>query len=105
MRKAAEQGIALAQNYLGEYYISGKGCTKDYNTGFIWIKKAADQGYANAMYSLALCYYNGIGTSKDMYHAASWAKKAADKGVKDAQELYRKAENEQPREPQLIQLP
>ena len=43
-RKAAEQGYAEAQNYLGRCYYFGYGVSKDYNQAKYWYRKAAEQG-------------------------------------------------------------
>ena len=40
-RKAAEQGEALAQFYLGECYFNGRGVPQDFATGINWYTRAA----------------------------------------------------------------
>jgi TPR repeat protein len=47
-KKAAEQGDALAQYYLGVMYDKGKGVTRDAKEAARWYRKAADQGHASA---------------------------------------------------------
>lgn len=51
-RKAADQGKASAQYFLGLMYINGSGVNQDYNQAIKWIRKAAEQGYVKAQSSL-----------------------------------------------------
>lgn len=48
MKRAAEAGLASAQNNLGLFYMSGIGVEPDYEAGMEWFRKAADQGYDSA---------------------------------------------------------
>jgi TPR repeat protein len=43
-RKAADQGYAEAQTYLGTMYQDGQGVPKDDVEAVKWYRKAADQG-------------------------------------------------------------
>ncbi|NOR73090.1 MAG: hypothetical protein GQ467_04385 [Mariprofundaceae bacterium] len=47
-KKAADQGHASAQYYLGVMYDKGKGVTRDDKEAAKWYRKAADQGHASA---------------------------------------------------------
>ena len=49
MKRAAEAGLASAQDNLGLFYMSGIGIKADYQTGMEWFRKAADQGYDSAI--------------------------------------------------------
>ena len=60
-RKAAEQGLAKAQNTLGWMYNVGKGTVKDEAEGVKWYRRAAEQGYAKAQRNLGFAYINGTG--------------------------------------------
>ena len=51
-RKAAEQGDATAQCYLGCDVRSGHGVEQDDEQAVFWYRKAAEQGDANAQYNL-----------------------------------------------------
>ncbi len=84
-RKAADQGLADAQNSLGDCYATGKGVTQDYIAAVLWYRKAADQGLADAQYRLGYCYAEGKGIAQNYTAAASWYRKAADQGLADAQ--------------------
>jgi uncharacterized protein len=46
--KAADQGDADAQFYLGCMFYYGRGVAQDYKQALDWYLKAADQGYAPA---------------------------------------------------------
>ena len=72
-RKAAEQGLAQAQNKLGYLYLDGKGVPKDEKKAVEWIRKAAEQGnYANGQDSLGEMYRDGRGVPQDNIRAYMW---------------------------------
>ena len=52
IHKAAEQGFAEAQRYLGVMYILGKGINRNYDKGVYWLRMAARQGHSNAQLAL-----------------------------------------------------
>lgn len=74
-RKAAEQGDAEAQYYLGFSYHM-----KDQAEAHKWIRKAAEQGLADAQLLLAGDYRVGLGVTKDYAEAVKWYRKAAEQG-------------------------
>ena len=88
--KAAKQGDAEAQFYLGLCYHNGDGVEKDLSEAVKWYRKAADQGDALAQYNLGICYDNGYGVEKDLSEAVIWFRKAAVQGVAKAQDMLRK---------------
>ncbi|MBQ7249238.1 MAG: sel1 repeat family protein, partial [Deltaproteobacteria bacterium] len=51
-RKAAEQGMAVAQYNLGLMYDHGRGVPKDEGQAMEWYRKAAEQGHAEAQQAL-----------------------------------------------------
>ena len=51
--KAAEQGSAEAEYWLGNAYLNGYGTEQNVLKGTEWLKKAADQGVAGAKQLLA----------------------------------------------------
>ncbi|MDE4699657.1 tetratricopeptide repeat protein, partial [Klebsiella pneumoniae] len=55
-RKAADQGDATAQFFLGFAYATGEGVRQDKQTAVEWYRKAADQGYAKAQFLLGVAY-------------------------------------------------
>lgn len=78
VRKAADQGEARAQYFMGLMYIEGTGVIKDAVEAVKWYRKAADQGYANAQNSLGIAYKTGAGVIKDQAEGVRWFRKAAD---------------------------
>ena len=84
-RKAAEQGDAEAQFYLGLCYSNGDGVAKDLKEAAKWWRKAAEQGEAAAQYNLGVCYSNGNGVAKNYQEAVKWYRKAAEQGMAEAQ--------------------
>jgi TPR repeat protein len=96
LRKAAEQGLAVAQGALGNLYENGRGVPQDYAQAILWYRKAAEQGYAPSQSSLGLAYYYGQGVPQDYAQAALWYRKAAEQGLDSAQftlgDLYYKGQ-------------
>jgi TPR repeat protein len=61
IRKAAEQGNAVAQNNLGWAYERGKGVPRDLNEAVRLYRLAAKQGNANGQNNLGRAYAAGKG--------------------------------------------
>src|SRR5882762_2102412 len=76
LRRAAEQGDAIAQLKLGIRYDGGLGVPQNYVLAASWYRKAADQGLAAAQYNLGVSYQQGQGVSRDFAQAAAWYRKA-----------------------------
>jgi hypothetical protein len=77
-RPLAEQGNAVAQFYLGNMYLRGKGVPHDYAEARKWLRGAADQGYPRAQLFLGLMYGQGdAGVAQDYVQAYMWLKLAA----------------------------
>ena len=76
-REAAAQGVAEAQNKLGDCYYYGIGVAKDEAEAVKWYRKAAEQGLGAAQNSLGFCYYMGAGVAKDEAEAVKWYRKVA----------------------------
>ncbi len=85
IRKAANQGLADAQKFLGILYVNGQGVPQDYAEAAKWYRKAADQGNASAQYSLGFMYNRGLGVPRDPVQAELWRRKAAEQGYELAQ--------------------
>lgn len=83
--KAAEQGDAAAQYYLGVLYSSGVGVLQDDKKAITWYRKSAEQGHAPAQYSLGVLYSSGVGVLQDDKIAVIWYRKAAEQGHAHAQ--------------------
>ena len=84
-RKAADRGLAAAQNNLGAMYDNGRGVKRDDAEAVRWFRKAADQGLAAAQANLAIMYGNGRGVKRSDAEAVRWYRKAADQGDVTAQ--------------------
>lgn len=107
-QKAAELGLAEAQNSLGEIYydfgimqseriaklikeiVVQKAAehgteSQCYEEAIKWYRKAAEQGYADAQCNLADMYRYGRGVPEDDEEAVKWYREAAEQGHADAQ--------------------
>lgn len=78
IRKAAEQGDAVAQFTLGFAYAKGVGVTRDDAEAAKWFRKAAEQGNAAAQGILGLMYRTGQGVTRDDVEAVKWFSKSAE---------------------------
>ena len=85
IEKAAQQGYAQAQNYLGICYEDGKGVEQNQEKAFYWYEQAAKQGYDWGQINLANCYDDGDGVEKDEEKAVYWYEQAAKQGNAYAQ--------------------
>ena len=79
-RKAAEQGNADGQYYLGWRYKDGKGVPKDLKQAFHWFLKAAEQGNFRAQNEVGVCYGKGQGVTKSASDAVDWYYRSAMQG-------------------------
>ena len=64
-RKAADQGVAQAQDRLGQLYETGSGVAQDDAKAALWYRRAADQNLAPAELHLGLLYHHGIGVPQE----------------------------------------
>ena len=71
-RKAAEQGDADGEYYVGSAYDSGKGVPEDKVQAVKWYHKAAEKGVAIAQYMLGHAYETGEGVAKDEIEAYAY---------------------------------
>jgi len=79
--KAANQGNALAQFYVGRRYADGAlNIPKDYKKALEWYTKAANQGNAQAQLNIGIMYQDGLGVPKDVRKSLEWYTKAANQG-------------------------
>lgn len=108
IRKAAVQGHADAQFYLGKCYENGECVNKDFAEAMKWYRKAAENGHdvaktkisiddilqkskdgnAEAQYELGNCYFNGNDVKKDISQALKWYQKAAEQGHPQAKDIW-----------------
>ncbi len=85
LKRAAEQGDALAQFNLGVMYVKGEGVPEDDAKAVYWYRKAAEHGDALAQFNLGVMYANGEGVPEDDAKAVYWYRKAAEQGDASAQ--------------------
>ena len=83
--KAAEQGDADSQFFLGGMYYFGRGVQQDYAEAVKWYRKAAEQGDAAAQFCLGGMYAQGKGVKQDYAETVKWLRKAAGQGDADSQ--------------------
>ena len=92
--KAAEQGHAVAQKELGDYFRVGQGVQKSLREAVKWYRKAAQQGLAAGQYNLGKMYRDGLGSPRNYREAVNWYRAAAEQGYFLAQislsEMYNK---------------
>ena len=86
-RKAAEQGDAEAQHYLGFMYEEGRGVAQDGREAVRWYHKAAEQGLAAAQLNLGAMYERGRGIKQDYVQAHKWFNIASALGNRFLKEL------------------
>jgi TPR repeat protein len=84
-RRAAQQGIALAQFNLGVLLQNGTGVDKNLVEAVKWYEQAAIQGYLNAIYNLAFMRENGYGCTRDLSAALHLYESAANQKEPDSQ--------------------
>ena len=83
--KAAEQGNAEAQYFVGNCYSNGDGITENKKEAAKWYRKAAEQGDTKSQYLLGTMYFFGRGIVTDKYEGFKWIMKAAEQGFVNAQ--------------------
>lgn len=88
-RRAAAQGYARSQNFLGYCYDKGLGVPQDQTEASKWYRRAADQGDVLGIYNLGVCYYDGNrGVPQNDEIAASLFLRAAREGDEDSAFMY-----------------
>jgi hypothetical protein len=85
LKRAADQGFALAPFNYGVCLHNGEGVSIDFGGAAHYFKLAADQGFALAQFNYGNCLENGKGVSIDFGGAAYYFKRAADQGFAEAQ--------------------
>ncbi|KAG0237041.1 hypothetical protein BGW42_001934 [Actinomortierella wolfii] len=83
--RAANQGNATAQFFLGFLYENGRGLKQSDIEAVRWYTMAARQDYARAQCNLGWMYEKGRGVQQSDVEAAKWFAKAANQGDLDAQ--------------------
>lgn len=84
-QRAADQGLAAAQNNLGLMYAQGRGVPRDVaRAARLWLA-AAEKDHTIAQFNLGLAYFRGEGVAKDQDQAAGWFRRAGELGLAAAQ--------------------
>eukprot|EP00469_Lotharella_globosa_P017602 CAMPEP_0167832546 /NCGR_PEP_ID=MMETSP0112_2-20121227/14423_1 /TAXON_ID=91324 /ORGANISM="Lotharella globosa, Strain CCCM811" /LENGTH=316 /DNA_ID=CAMNT_0007737659 /DNA_START=1 /DNA_END=951 /DNA_ORIENTATION=- len=83
--KKAEDGVPLAQFYMGSCYHFGRGVAQSYDEAFKWYNRAALSDHVEAMCVLAYMHERGLGTPKLLVEAFEWYERAAKAGLARAQ--------------------
>lgn len=99
-RKAAEQGNAFGQCFLGWMYDNDndEGVEKNAAEAAKWYRRAAEQGNAAGQSNLGWMYYRGEGVVKDCVEAYKWTLLAAAQGSTPEKEIIPSLENVMTRE-------
>jgi TPR repeat protein len=77
VRKAADQGNADAQGFLGLMYDKGEGVAQNHAEAAKWYRLAANQGNADAQGFLGFMYSKGEGVPQNYVLAHMWFNLAA----------------------------
>jgi localization factor PodJL len=85
LRRAANQGLAMAQYRLAKIYERGEGVPVDLAQARQWTERAAAAGNRKAMHDLGVFFARGEGAPFDEQAAFRWFRQAADLGVADSQ--------------------
>ncbi|HVY02076.1 MAG TPA: tetratricopeptide repeat protein, partial [Caulobacterales bacterium] len=85
LRRAASQGLAMAQYRLAKLYERGEGVPIDLAQARHWTERAAAGGNRKAMHDLGVYYARGEGAPFDEATAFKWFRQAAEYGVADSQ--------------------
>src|SRR4029078_13315560 len=83
-KRAAEQGMPLAQANLGRLYFLGVGVAQDYDEAARWLIPAAAANIADAQNLLGDLYQSGRGVAQDKQKGERLTRLAADQGHADA---------------------
>ncbi len=89
-RRAADRGLAAAENNIGLMYMNGWGVAKDYTLARQWYERATDKRNGPAQRNIAYLYENGLGVPKDPVEARRWMERAARDGSQQAKDWLEK---------------
>lgn len=82
LKKAASQGLVIAQGRLGEWYEHGTGLQASETEAAKWYSRAAEGGHVQSMHNFG--YFNAAGMGgvrKDGTQAEKWFRRAAERGL------------------------
>lgn len=82
LKKAAAQGLVIAQGRLGEWYEHGTGLQTSETEAAKWYARAAEGGHVQSMHNLGYFNAAGMGGAKsDGAAAEKWFRRAAERGL------------------------
>lgn len=84
--RLADQGVAMAQHFLGWHYHKGIGTAQDDRLACVWWLKAAHQGLPEAQQGMGWAYTNGRGVDRNLEEAYRWYNQAVAGGDEEARE-------------------
>ena len=87
--KAAAQGHAAGEYWLGRCYFYGMGVPQNRSQGVRLWALSANQGDQFAEYCLGGCYLLGTGVPKNLNTGVIWLRKSADQGDPEAKETLK----------------
>ena len=87
IRKAATQGDAVGQAFLGTLLSEGKIVPGDMSEAIKWFRKAAAQGNVDAEAALGVSYSIGRGVPQNCLEGMKWLQKSAAQGNVDGEYL------------------
>ena len=82
----AQEGMAIAQHFLGWHYHKGIGTRQNDREACVWWRKAAQQGLPEAQQGMGWAYANGRGVDRDLLEAYRWYNRAVAGGDEEARE-------------------
>jgi len=89
-RKAADQGLQVAQHFLALAYVNGECVRPDDAEAARWFARAATQGFSQAQYMLGLMTLDGRGVRRDPVQGYAWIVMAGQAGVRSAARVVQK---------------
>ncbi|KAI9193539.1 uncharacterized protein BJ171DRAFT_603096 [Polychytrium aggregatum] len=83
LEAAAKADHPMAQFYLAECHVYGRGVDQDHTKATGLYRNLAERGFAQAQIALGECYEAGEGVEQDFSTAIEWYSRAADQGCED----------------------
>jgi hypothetical protein len=78
--KAAEQGVALPEAWVGDFYYEALGVPVDFREAARWYRRSGEHGYGYAAGKMGDIYLFGEGATSDTSEAARWYARAVELG-------------------------
>lgn len=85
LQRLAEAGNVLAEHYMGQLYLSGKGVPRSDERAVEWFRRAAAKGDAASAHNLGVIHERSTGALRDRGEALKWYRFAAERGFARSQ--------------------